>query len=137
MGEDRVGRALAEVVQRGELQTILLSAEQLEAEATRVVPRPAGYPAPYNAAQSTGQAVASSSTGPEPTEASQWPTLPIPLPSQARGSSPEGAGSGGRQDQVAPEDWSAFEAQEASLQDQSSSQIHPHIECMRTISSSP
>ena len=42
VGEDRVGGALDEIVRRGELPDILLSAEELEEEASRVVPRPTG-----------------------------------------------------------------------------------------------
>ena len=100
VGEDRVGNALAEVVRRGELQAILLSAEELEAEATRVVPRPAGYPMPYDAPQAS----------------QQQPTLPMPLPSQDMSPTARGAASGGRQSQFVPEDWSSFEAQSAHLQ---------------------
>ena len=116
VGEDRVGNALAEVVHRGELQAILLSAEELEAEATRVVPRPAGYPMPYDAPQASSPSPVPMSMDTASSSTQQQPTLPMPLPSQDMSPTARGAASGGRQSRFVPEDWSSFEAQSAHLQ---------------------
>ena len=116
VGEDRVGGALDEIVSRGELPDILLSAEELEEEASRVVPRPTGYPHPYDAPRSYVQSMVPMPETSEASSTAQQPTLPMPLPSQPHSPATGGAASGGRQGQFVPEDWSSFEAQDTNLQ---------------------
>ena len=120
VGEDRVSQILSEIVRRDELSFVILSAEELEEEATRVVPRPVGYPSPYDTASASASAV----TQPfmplpehgEASEAEEFHTLPMPLPSRDQASSVGDVSSGGRPGQLVPETWSDFDVQEAYMQ---------------------
>ena len=116
VGEDRVNRVLNEVVRRNELPRILLSGEELEEEAARVVPRPTGYPPPYNAERASASSAAPLFGHEEASGERGIDTLPMPLPSQGQTSSMEDVSSGGRPSQFVPETWSDFDAQGAYLQ---------------------
>ena len=116
VGEDRVNRVLNEVVRRNELPRILLSGEELEEEAARVVPRPTGYPPPYNAERASASSAAPLFGHEEASGERGIDTLPMPLPSQGQTSSMEDVSSGGRPSQFVPETWSDFDTQGAYLQ---------------------